>query len=117
MIPSEADMQTIAAICDRASFHEEGAKHLIYMEGLRFIVGDLPRSTEALLWLNNPNPTYPTKLLLPAKIEYPNINWNETAYILGKSWDTFSWRDVPAGQSPFKILADHLSAFRQKSAA
>jgi hypothetical protein len=66
---------------------------------------------EALLAINWPNPAYPTRLFLPAGLGH-GLNWHETAFILGKSWVTWSWRDVKADQAPAEILANHLAAFR-----
>ena len=66
---------------------------------------------DALLALNSPNPSYPTRLFLPASLGL-GLNWHETAYILGRAWVTWSWNNVPANQAPAAILADHLAAFQ-----
>lgn len=106
----DSALAEIAAICDgEVRYMEEGERRYIYMEGLRFSVGGAEKRMDALLCLNYPNPTYPTKLYLPEKLGC-GLNWNETAYILTRHWCTWSWRDVPPDQRPIEILANHLKA-------
>ena len=81
------------------------------MQGLRFYVGQEQKEMDALLAINWPNASYPTRLFLPTNIGH-GLNWHETAFILGRSWVTWSWNNVPANQPPIAILADHLAAFR-----
>jgi hypothetical protein len=109
----DAQLRSIAALCDgEVSFRTDGWRRLIYMQGLRFYVGGTEQKMDALLCLNHDNPTYPTKLYLAEKIG-GGVNWNETAYLLGRNWRTFSWRDVPAGQPHIEILAAHLAALNK----
>lgn len=110
-IPSVPDelLHPIAQLCDgEVSFRMEGARRLIFMQDLRFYANGAEQKMDALLCLNHNNPTYPTKLYLAAQLGC-GLNWNETAYILGRSWYTFSWRDVASDQSPIEILAAHLA--------
>ena len=85
---------------------------LIYMEKLRFLVGTKQCVMDAILCLNHDNATYPTKLYLAENVG-GGLNWNESAYLLGRNWPTFSWRDVPANQPYIDILAAHLAALRK----
>ena len=106
---ADADLQPIRHLCDgEVSFREEGWRRLIFMQGLRFYAGGKERKMDALLCLNHDNPTYPTKLYLAENVGV-GLNWNETAYLLGRSWFTFSWRDVQTDLSPIDILAAHLA--------
>jgi len=114
---SDTELRPIAAICEgEVSFRAEGWRRLIFMPGLRFLVGGVQRKMDALLCLNHDNPTYPTKLYLAEQVG-GGVNWNETAYLLSRSWHTFSWKDVHPNQSPIEILAAHLAAFNKASAA
>jgi hypothetical protein len=81
------------------------------MSGLRFLVRGAETQMDALLCLNYPNPTYPTKLYLTANLGL-GLNWNENAYLLGKPWFTWSWKGVSPDQEPIAILAGHLEALR-----
>jgi hypothetical protein len=89
---------------------------MIFMEGLHFTAGGQQREMDAILVLNHDNPSYPTKLYLAENVGC-GLNWNETAYLLGRNWHTFSWAHVPTNMSPFEILADHLIAMRIPDAA
>ena|ERR1700688_637200 len=114
---SDAQLRPIAALCDgEVSFRTEGWRKLILMMGLRFYAGGVERKVDALLCLNHDNPTYPTKLYLAEQVG-GGVNWNETAYLLGRSWFTFSWRDVTANQPPVEILAAHLAALNKGGAS
>jgi hypothetical protein len=110
-LDAEARVRPIAELCDgEVSFRKEGWRELIFMQGLRFYVGGVERKMDAVLCLNHDNPTYPTKLYLAEQAGAAGLNWNETAYLLGRSWHTFSWRDVGADQAWIDILAAHLRA-------
>lgn len=112
----DPELRAIAEICDgEASYRTDGWRKLIYMEGLRFYVGSVQKKMDALLCLNHDNATYPTKLYLAENVG-GGLNWNETAYILGRSWYTFSWRDVHPSQPHFDILAAHLAPLSKATA-
>ena len=105
----------IAQLCDAASFHSEGGRNFIFMEGLRILVNGACQKLDALLCLNHNNPSYPTKLYLSAQLGM-GLNWNETAYILARNWHTFSWRDVRGDMPYHEILAAHLAPLQGKVA-
>ena len=107
----EPELVEIAKLCAAARYMAEGPKRYIYMEGLRFLVRGAEKQLDALLCLNYPNASYPTKLYLPANLGL-GLNWNESAYILTRHWHSWSWSGVTANQAPLAILADHLAAFR-----
>jgi hypothetical protein len=114
---ADDSLHPIAELCDgKVSHRTEGWRKLILMEKLRFTAGGRQHVMDALLCLNHDNPTYPTKLYLAENVG-AGLNWNETAYLLGRNWQTFSWRDVPANLSPFEILAAHLAPLNKGKAA
>lgn len=113
----DESLRPIADLCDgRVSFKTEGWRRLIYMERLRFLVGTKQYVMDAILCLNHDNPSYPTKLYLAENVG-GGLNWNETGYLLGRNWPTFSWRDVPANLPYFDILAAHLAPLSKSQAA
>jgi hypothetical protein len=117
VIESEAQLGPIAALCDGpVSYRTEGWRKLIHMTGLRFLVNSVQHKMDALICLNHDNQTYPTKLYLAEQVG-GGVNWNETAYILGRQWFTFSWRDVSPNQLHHEILAAHLAALNKEGAA
>jgi hypothetical protein len=106
------ELEQISWMCSGAVHYlDEGGQRYVYMQGLRFYVGQTSHEMDALLAISWPNPSYPTRLFLPANLGH-GLNWHESAYILGRSWVTWSWKDVKANQAPGAILADHLAAFR-----
>jgi hypothetical protein len=110
---ADPELAPIADICSgRVVFMTEGDRRYIFMEGLHFLVrGNNQKQMDALLCLNYPNSSYPTKLYLPENLGL-SLNWNENAYILGRQWFSWSWNNVAVNQAPFAILAEHLRAFQ-----
>lgn len=108
-------LEPIADLCDgQVSFKTEGWRRLILMEGLRFKAGPRQCTMDGLLCLNHDNTTYPTKLYLTENVGC-GLNWNESPYLLGRQWHTFSWSNVSQDQSPFAILAAHLAPLSKGS--
>lgn len=108
----EPELQLIAELCvGEVGYMEEANRRYVYMGGLRFLARGENKQMDALLCLNYPNPSYPTKLYISANLGL-GLNWNESPYILGRQWFTWSWKDVSPSQSPFEILAGHLKAFQ-----
>jgi hypothetical protein len=114
----ESELAPIASLCaGSVRYMEEGGRRYVFMEGLRFFARGAQRQMDALLCLNYPNGSYPTKLFLPERLDLPprdgvTLNWNETAYILARNWFTWSWNNVQQNQEPVAILAEHLRAFQ-----
>ncbi|MCF8534115.1 MAG: hypothetical protein K9G48_13995 [Reyranella sp.] len=110
--PIPPELEPISWMCTGpVRYFQEGERRYIYMQGLHFLVGDKAVEMDALLAINWPNPTYPTRLFFPEPLGH-GLNWHESAFILGKSWITWSWTGVQAGQTPAEILANHLVALQ-----
>jgi hypothetical protein len=110
--PVPAELEPISWMCSGlVRYLEEGGRRFIIMQGLKFLLGDQPVEMDALLAINWPNPSYPTRLFFPSALGR-GLNWHESAFILGKSWVTWSWSNVRADQPPLEILANHLAALR-----
>jgi len=109
-------LDAIATLCTgKIERRTEGTDKLIVMGGLRINVRGTVYERDAVLCLNQRD-GYSTKLYLSARVPHGGThspNWNnDLYYVLGKPWHSWSWKDVPANQSPAAILADHLEAFR-----
>jgi len=108
----EPELAEIAALCAGVvRYIDEAGHRYIYMEGLRFMVRGAEHQMDAMLCLNYPNGSYPTRLYLTANLGL-GLNWNGTAYLLARQWFTWSWQGVSPNQRPMAILAGHLEAFR-----
>lgn len=115
--PTDEQLDAIRSVCaGDVSYRTDGWRRLIHMEGLRFKAKGQNREVDAILVLNHDNATYPTKLYLAENVGC-GLNWNETAYILGRNWHTFSWANVPPNLAPIEILANHLAPIAQRNAA
>jgi len=115
--PSEEQLDAIRDLCNgEVTYRQDGWRRLIHMEQLRFQAGGQPRAMDALLVLNHDNSSYPTKLYLVENLGC-GLNWNETAYILGRNWHTFSWSNVDPRLPPLEILANHLAPMAMANAA
>lgn len=115
--PTEEELDAIRTLCSgQVSYHEDGWRQVIHMEGLRFQAEGQLREMNGLIVLNHDNLTYPTKLYLAEKLGC-GLNWNESHYILGQEWHTFSWSNVRSNQTPIAILADHLAPLKMGKAA
>ncbi|QXF11103.1 hypothetical protein [Sphingopyxis terrae] len=116
-VPGEDQLDAIRHLCaGEVSYRTDGWRHLIHMEGLRFKANGENREMDAVLVLNHDNATYPTKLYLTENVGC-GLNWNESAYILGMNWHTYSWANVPSDLTPFEILANHLAPMAMQTAA
>ena len=95
----QPELAAIAGLCaGKVRYMEEGQLRYIHMEGLRFFVRGTQSQMDALLCLNYPNDSYPTKLYLPANLGL-GLNWNETPYLFAKPWFSWSWKGVPRNQA------------------
>jgi hypothetical protein len=109
---ADAELRPIAALCAGAVRRmNAGELRYIHMEQLKFLVRGSARQMDALLCLNYPNPSYPTRLYLAENIGL-SLNWNESPYLFARHWFTWSWKDVSRDQPPIAILAGHLEAFK-----
>ena len=112
----DADLCLVAELCEgEVSRRTDGWRQLIYMQGLRFLAGGIEHTMDAVLCLNHNNPTYPTKLYLAEKVG-AGLNWNESAYMLGREWHTYSWSGVSPQLPPAEILAAHLAPLNKAAA-
>jgi hypothetical protein len=112
-VNTDPSLRPITYFCDgEVSRRSDSGRDLIYMQGLRFFVNGKEHKMDAVLCLNHPNPTYPTKLYFAEKVE-SNVNWHDTAYLLGRNWYAYSWKDVKPDQPLMAILAAHLAALNQ----
>jgi hypothetical protein len=115
--PIEEELAAIRPLCSGpVTYHEDGWRQAIHIPGLRIPEQGQHREVDALLVLNHDNPNYPTKLYLAEQLGC-GLNWNESHYILGRHWYTFSWSNVPMSLPAIEILAIHLAQLKLDRAA
>ena len=113
----DRELERLKDICDGEPRRiDEGGREYVLLPGLRYLHGAEPRSDDALLSPKHPHPSYPTRLYFTQKIPpapgCASLNWHEEVYVDGRTWYTWSWKDVTPDQSLLNIVAAHLQAFR-----
>jgi hypothetical protein len=103
-------LREVQLVCASAKEMTEGGHTYVHMPVLRLPEGYNPREVEALLWLTSSG-TYPTRLFLSQIVSGKGANWTSHV-ILGKTWHTWSWKDIPGSLRPAEILAAHLRGLR-----
>lgn len=110
MIQDAAEIEALRPLCSGAVPMAEGGTNYVFLPGLKVTVGDAPRELDGLLC-----PTqvggYTTRLYLSESVHERQSNWN-CSTILGRSWHTWSWNNVPANIPLVQMLLEHLRALR-----
>src|ERR1051326_4762778 len=101
-------MSELRAICTRAREIIEAAIHYIYLPKLK--LPSAPAVVDGLLCVQQ-HSGYATRLFLSAEVPGKGSNWS-SHQILGRTWYTWSWKDVSADLRPIEILSGHLRALR-----
>jgi hypothetical protein len=105
---SEAAMKEMETVCPGVREMVECGTEYLYLPRLR--VPCTPNVLDALLCLR-PHGGYTTRLFLSAQVVGRGTNWS-AHHILGRTWYTWSWNNVPGSGRPAEVLADHLQALR-----
>ncbi len=105
---SDSAMSELRAICVGAQEMVEAGVTYVYLPKLR--LPSSPSTADGLLCLEQ-HSGYATRLFLSAQVPGKGNNWS-SHQILGKTWYTWSWKDVSADQRPAEILLGHLHALR-----
>jgi hypothetical protein len=103
---SAEEIGELRLVCPAAQEMSEGNIAFVYLPGLK--VG--ANVVDGLLCLS-PHSGYPTRLFLSVPIAGKGANWT-THTILSRTWHSWSWNYVLAGQRPAEILVQHLRALR-----
>lgn len=90
----------------------EGDVPYAHLTLLRIAIGGTTHVCDALLCPNATIWGYPTKLLLAQRVGNPSLNWNAQPVIFGRTWETWSWGDVPSELPIIEIFLAHLGALK-----
>jgi len=105
---AEDAMSELRAICAGAQEMVEAAITYVYLPKLKLSCA--PAALDGLLCIQQ-HSGYATRLFLSAQVPGKGSNWS-AHQILGKTWYTWSWKDVSANLRPAEILLGHLDALR-----
>jgi|SRR6185312_2710716 len=109
-------LASLKAVCAGAEEKQEAGHRYVYLPQLKVPVGGVVKVLDALLAITGES-GYPTRLFLAEQItERQTIgdkpaNWSQHS-VLGRSWWTWSWRDVPVTLPEVQILLSHLRALQ-----
>jgi len=108
VIPFE-HLSELQFVCEGAREMCEGVQVYIHLPALKLPDGCNLKEVEALLCVS-PHSGYPTRLFL-AQPAGRGAN-PSTHCILGRTWHTWSWNNVPNTLRPVEILVEHLRGLR-----
>ena len=88
----------------------ENGQEYIHLPILHLPSGCQPAVVEALLCPSQRD-GYATRLFLSSPVVGKGNNWSQH-HVANRTWHTWSWKDVAAGQTLVQILLGHLDAFK-----
>jgi hypothetical protein len=100
----------LRSICAGARMLMEAGHHYIDLPGLTFLSNGSVIRRDGLLSIE-PHSGYTTRLFLSTPVPGKGNNWSVHT-IVGRTWHTWSWNNVPANLRLAEILAEHLRALR-----
>lgn len=103
-------LSSLRAICSEPVEMMEGGARYILLPQLKFIAADSQRVLDGLL-CPGPHNGYTSRLFLSAPIPERGANWSQWQ-ILGRTWHTWSWQNVPAELPLIQLILEHLRALR-----
>jgi hypothetical protein len=107
---AEEHLEELRAAFGSVSAMVEAGIDFVFLPRLVLPEGCTPREVQALLCLGQ-HGGYTTRLFLQQAVPARGANWSSHA-VVGKTWWTWSWNQVPAGLRPAEILAEHLRGLR-----
>ena len=107
---SENQTGTITSLCPEAVVMADAGINYIYLPKLKVRSANTVHTIDGLLCPAK-HGGYTTRLFLSARITGRGNNWS-THSILGRTWHTWSWNNVPETLSPTQILSAHMRALQ-----
>lgn len=109
MTVSPEALAELQQLCPDAAVVSEAGQEFIDLPGLGIRVGKETHKRDALLTLQA-HSGYTSRLFLSEPIPGRGANWR-THTVLGRTWHSPSWKDVPPGR-PVEMLLQHLKVHR-----
>lgn len=110
MTIESAQLDAVRPLCEGAKVLSEGGVDYVSLPGLKVSVGGAVRTLDGLLCPQAVG-GYSTRLYLSQPVPERQQNWT-TIMILGRTWHTWSWNNVPASIPLPQMLLEHLTALR-----
>lgn len=106
----ENEIGTLTSMCPEAAVMTDAGIDYVYLPKLKVKSANTFHTIDALLCPAK-HGGYMTRLFLSEKISGRGNNWSVHS-ILGRTWHTWSWNNVPDTLSPAQILSAHMRALR-----
>lgn len=105
-----AELEALRAICGSATLLSDAGRQYISLPALKITVGGEIKTLDGLLCPQAAD-SYTTRLYLSQAIPERRSNWT-AINILGRTWHTWSWNNVPANIPLVQMLLAHVGALR-----
>ena len=106
----ENQMSPLISLCPEAVVMADSGINYIYLPKLKVMSANISHTTDALLCPVK-HGGYTTRLFLSTRIPGRGNNWSVHT-ILGRTWHTWSWNNVPDTLTPTQILSAHMRALQ-----
>ncbi|GBE09357.1 hypothetical protein BMS3Abin11_02490 [bacterium BMS3Abin11] len=106
----ENKIDALTSLCPDVALIKDAGIDYISLPKLTFKSENTVRTMDALLCPVR-HSGYATRLFLSEKIPGRGCNWTVHS-ILGRTWHTWSWNNVPDTLSPAQILSAHIRALQ-----
>lgn len=111
MSTNEEELEALREVSPQASLHTDGGVICVLLPQTRLVTPSGVQTLDTVLCPCGLS-GYVTRLLLERRIvDKPRLNWQHVV-VLGRSWATWSWNQVPAGQPWIRIFAEHSRVLR-----
>jgi hypothetical protein len=113
---TDTQIASLREIFPGATAKADAGKEYVYLPQLKVTVGSSVKMLDGLLCPSDLD-GYQTRLLLAEPIAErqtingQSANWR-TYTILGRTWHTWSWRNIPSNLPLVQMLLEHLRALR-----
>lgn len=111
MTDEEQELEGLRGVSAQASIAPDGGVMCVVLPATRL---SIPSGIEVMDTVLCPRGQggYITRLLLARQVpQKGNLNW-QTVVLLGHTWHTWSWNNIPADQPWVKIFAEHARLLR-----
>jgi len=103
-------IKSLTSLCPNVTVITDAGTSYISLPKLKIKSADTVHTMDALLCPEK-HGGYTTRLFLSERIPGRGKNWTVHS-ILGRTWYTWSWNNVPDTLMPAQILSGHMSALR-----
>ena len=106
----DSQITGLRTICAQPEQVSEGGATYVFLPSIKVMVAGMTRILDALL-CPGPHNGYTSRVFLSAPVPERGANWSQWQ-ILGRTWHTWSWQNVPANLPWIQIVLEHLRALR-----